>query len=85
MIKFKKLTDTAMIPQRQSDGAAGFDICATSHGIVAMGYTTIINTGIAAAIPPGYVGLVQPRSGLAFSLIKDVADVLIDVRLLKEA
>ena len=67
MIKFKKLDDTAVIPQRKTAGAAGFDIYATSSGLVRQGYTTVIDTGIAAAIPPGYVGLIQPRSGLAFS------------------
>jgi dUTP pyrophosphatase len=66
MIKFKKLTNDAVIPVRKSVGAAGFDIYATSHGVVAMGYTTIIETGIAVSVPPGYVGLIQPRSGLAF-------------------
>ena len=76
----KKLTETAIIPTRGSDGAAGFDLYADSvEGkysskenedgetvIYAAGGTNcIVHTGIAMAIPKGYVGLIFARSGLA--------------------
>ena len=66
MIKFKRLTETAVIPKRQTTGAAGFDIY-SDHNLtrVNLGQVVVIKTGIAVAIPEGYVGLVQPRSGLA--------------------
>ena len=66
MIKFKLLNDDAILPKRQTEGSAGFDLHATCDGIVGNGFTTIIATGVAVEIPRGYVGLVKPRSGLAF-------------------
>jgi dUTP pyrophosphatase len=66
MIKFKRLTETAVTPMRQTDGAAGFDIY-SDHDLarVHFGQVVVISTGIAVAIPEGYVGLIKPRSGLA--------------------
>ncbi len=79
-MKVKKLTDTAIVPTRGSDGAAGFDLYADSVDdafntykdkdgndvvVCAGGSKVKVHTGIAMAIPEGYVGLVFPRSGLA--------------------
>jgi dUTP pyrophosphatase len=75
-INIKKLTETAIVPTRASDGAAGFDLYADSvegafeitsdnSVIVASGSTIKVHTGIAMAIPKGYVGLLFARSGLA--------------------
>ena len=67
MIKFKKLDTAAIIPQRQTGGAAGFDLYALIDEPIILGqgeYVTV-PTGIAAAIPAGWVGLVQARSGWA--------------------
>ena len=67
MIKFKKLDTAAIIPQRQTDGAAGFDLYAMIDEpiILKQGDYVTVKTGIAAAIPAGWVGLVQARSGWA--------------------
>ena len=68
MIKFKKLSDEAIIPQRQTKGAAGFDIyaCIKDDSIFVHGGSyAVIDTKIAVEIPPGWVGLIQPRSGWA--------------------
>ena len=61
-IKFKKLNPNAVIPKRGTIGAAGFDLTAVSMEVSA----TMIkyDTGIAVEIPPGYVGLVFPRSSV---------------------
>lgn len=74
-MKIKKLTATAIIPTRGTAGAAGFDLYADSvegeyrmegeEVICAGGSQVTVHTGIAMAIPHGYVGLVFPRSGLA--------------------
>lgn len=63
----KRLTDTARIPTRGSEGAAGYDLYAdlTFPGIIHAGDTQRISTGISAEIPRGMVGLVYARSGLA--------------------
>lgn len=75
-MKIKRLTETAQIPKRSSEGAAGFDLFAdfvegeftkTEDGkvIAASGKNLKIHTGVSMAIPHGYVGLVFARSGLA--------------------
>ncbi len=67
-MKIKLLTDTAKAPTRGSKLAAGFDLYADNEEVrcISQGYPTSINTGIAVKIPDGYVGLIKPRSGLAF-------------------
>lgn len=44
---------------------AGADLVAAAEVTLAPGERALVPTGIAVAIPPGYVGLVHPRSGLA--------------------
>ena len=61
-IKFKKLNPNAVIPKRGTAGAAGFDLTAVSLEI--FDTTVKYDTGIAVEIPPGYVGLVFPRSSV---------------------
>lgn len=63
-VKIKKLSDNAVIPSYAHDTDAGLDLTATSkeydeHGNVVYG------TGLAFAIPDGYVGLIYPRSSNA--------------------
>lgn len=61
-IKFKKLNPNAVIPSRKTTGAAGFDLTAVS---IEKNETMLkYDTGIAVEIPPGYVGLVFPRSSV---------------------
>lgn len=70
-MKIKKLNENAIIPTRGSDGAAGYDLYACTLPNdkdkidIFSGQTVMIKTGIAVAIPKGYVGLVFARSGLA--------------------
>ncbi|GAB4347317.1 MAG: dUTP diphosphatase [Candidatus Abyssubacteria bacterium] len=55
------------LPQRMSAHSAGFDLLAALDGPVTLapGHRTLVPTGIALSIPPGYEGQVRPRSGLA--------------------
>lgn len=48
-------------------GDAGVDLRATEAVTLAPGQRTLIPTGIAVAIPEGYAGFVQPRSGMAIN------------------
>ncbi|HSZ15393.1 MAG TPA: dUTP diphosphatase [Solirubrobacteraceae bacterium] len=53
-------------PARAYAGDAGLDLSArTSATLDAAGGPVAVATGLAVAIPPGHVGLVCPRSGLA--------------------
>ena len=68
MIKIKiQLSGTAAIPEYQSQGSAGADICADVDEpiILSPGKTKLIPTGIFMEIPEGYEGQIRPRSGLA--------------------
>ena len=61
-IKIKKLNDNATIPTRSHSTDAGLDLYASESVWVDEG--TLISTGIAVDIPPGYEGTIRPRSGL---------------------
>lgn len=63
----KKLNERAVVPVYSSEYAAGADIyaCEDEAVTVPAGKTVLIHTGIAMAIPEGYVGLIFARSGLA--------------------
>lgn len=61
-IKFKKLNPNAVIPKRGTIGAAGFDLTAVRLEFTET--TLKYDTGIAVEIPPGYVGLLFPRSSV---------------------
>ncbi len=53
------------LPSYAHEGDAGIDLFAAADVTLAPFERTLIPTGIAVAIPAGYAGFVQPRSGLA--------------------
>lgn len=53
------------LPTRAHPGDAGLDLCARTDVTLAPGQRVLVDTGLALAIPHGFVGLVHPRSGLA--------------------
>lgn len=55
------------LPSYATAGAAGLDLCAAiaSPLTLAPGERTLIPTGLAIALPPGYELQIRPRSGLA--------------------
>ena len=66
-VNIKKLTETAIVPDRGSAYAAGYDLFADVKEAleIAPHATTMIPTGIAMEIPEGYFGGIFARSGLA--------------------
>lgn len=54
-----------MLPARAYAGDAGLDLSACVRVELGPGERSLIPTGLAVAIPDGYAGFVQPRSGLA--------------------
>jgi dUTP pyrophosphatase len=54
-----------VLPGRAYSGDAGLDLSACERVVLAPGARALVPTGIAVAIPEGYAGYVQPRSGLA--------------------
>jgi len=65
LIKTIKLNNDAKLPAYAKSGDAGADLCAAHSTTLLPGEFKLIPTGIAMAIPLGYVGLIHPRSGLA--------------------
>ena len=61
----QRLRDDAVVPSRAYAGDAGLDLAACERVELAPGGRALVGTGLAVAIPPGYAGYVQPRSGLA--------------------
>ncbi len=55
----------AVLPRRAYAGDAGLDLTACERVTLAPGERAVVGTGLAVAIPDGYAGFVQPRSGLA--------------------
>lgn len=53
------------VPQYARDGDAGADLATTENVEIAPGERVLVGTGVALALPAGWVGLVHPRSGLA--------------------
>jgi len=65
-IPIKILNPDATLPEHAyGDGDAGVDLTSVAEITLAPGERTLVPTGIAVAIPRGYGGFVQPRSGLA--------------------
>ena len=61
-----RLADGAVAPSCAREGDAGADLVAAEHATLAPGGgRALVPTGVAVAIPAGYAGFVQPRSGLA--------------------
>ena len=66
-VSVQLLDPRAKLPAYGSADAAGADLYVLTDGPVAIapGETVLLHTGLAVAIPQGYVGLVYARSGLA--------------------
>jgi dUTP pyrophosphatase len=61
----RRLRPDAQVPTRAYAGDAGIDLAACERVELAPGERALVSTGLAVAIPAGYAGYVQPRSGLA--------------------
>ena len=64
-LEIQRLRGDARIPDRAYDGDAGLDLAACDEVRLGPGERALVGTGLAVAIPEGYAGFVQPRSGLA--------------------
>jgi dUTP pyrophosphatase len=64
-LPIQRLRDDAVVPSRAYAGDAGLDLAACERAELRPGERAVVGTGLAVAIPDGYAGFVQPRSGLA--------------------
>ncbi|HLV57672.1 MAG TPA: dUTP diphosphatase [Natronosporangium sp.] len=67
-VALRRLVPDLPVPAYAHPGDAGADLVAAEDVELPPGGRAMVRTGIAIALPPGYVGLVHPRSGLAARL-----------------
>jgi dUTP pyrophosphatase len=70
-IEIKRVRSTAprlALPGYMTEGAAGMDLYADIDGTLEIAplQRSLIPTGVAIALPPGFEAQIRPRSGLAF-------------------
>ncbi len=64
-LEIMRVREDARVPARAYTGDAGLDLAACVPVRLGPGERALVPTGLAVAIPQGYAGFVQPRSGLA--------------------
>lgn len=67
-VRIKRLDPSVELPSYAYLGDAGLDLRANEDVALAPFERKLIPTGLAIAIPEGYAGFVQPRSGMALKL-----------------
>lgn len=65
-LRWKRLDLKATVPERKTLGSAGYDLSSIIDFVVRPGETVRVSTGLAVAIPYGFVGLIKPRSSAFF-------------------
>jgi dUTP pyrophosphatase len=65
LLKVKKLTDRAVLPEYAHPGDAGLDLFSSDEIEIPAGEARLIGTGISVELPEGTEAQVRPRSGLA--------------------
>ena len=64
-VPLRRLDPGLPLPGYAHPGDAGADVYAAAQVTLEPGERALVPTGVALALPEGYVGLVHPRSGLA--------------------
>ena len=74
----KKLRNSAAIPKRATEDAAGYDLASAEETVVPAKGRTVVKTGISIAVPDGCYGRIAPRSGLTVKKSVDIGAGVID-------
>ena len=80
-VKFLKLRRDAVLPEKKTDGAAGYDLYVPDNTLIRKG-RNLIKLGIAIQMPSNMKAIIKPRSGFSLKGIIGVdgkyhdADVL---------
>lgn len=77
-LEIKKLHPDAILPTFGHPGDAGMDFYALEDVVFPAGKQARVHTGIAMAIPEGYVGLVWDKSSISFNAGLKVMGGVID-------
>jgi len=77
-MKVMLLTETAQMPSKAYQGDGGWDLYCDEDALIIENAWLPVKTGIAVAIPEGFVGVIKPRSGLSVKLGYDILAGVID-------
>lgn len=75
-VLIKRFSPEAKIPAYSHAGDAGLDLFSCVHMTINPGETAVVPTGLQMAIPPGYVGLIWDKSGIALRGVHRLAGVV---------
>ena len=78
MLKVQKLSNNTTLPKRSTDGAAGYDLCASQDCTIPAGGKGLVHTGLAISFPAGLYARIAPRSRLALKRFIDVGAGVVD-------
>ena len=78
VLKVQKLNNNAALPKRSTDGAAGYDLCASQDCTIPAGGKGLVKTGLSISFPTGLYARIAPRSGLALKKFIDVGAGVVD-------
>ena len=73
-VRIKRLDKSVQIPSYAYEGDAGLDLRANDDMTIEPHCRVLVPTGLAIALPEGYAGFVQPRSGMALKLGLSIAN-----------
>lgn len=78
LLRIKKLSPNAIVPQRGSPHSAGVDLSSAVDMTIPAGERAMVKTDLAIACPEGTYGRIAPRSGLALKKGIDVGAGVVD-------
>ena len=78
VLKVKKLKEDAVLPERKTPGAVGYDLFSYEEKKLKANERVLVSTGIAIELPKGVYGRIAPRSGLALKQGIDIGAGVID-------
>ncbi len=77
-IKFKKLSELAIVPRQNTSTDAGYDLFCIEDYLLKKWERKLFQTNISCAVPDWFYARIAPRSGLAYKYWIDVLAGVID-------
>src|SRR5699024_8091371 len=77
-LQIKQLSESATLPTRSFPTDSGLDLYASEDTLVTYTHASVIPTGIAVNIPPGYEEQIRPRSGKSSKTYRSVILCTVD-------
>ena len=79
ILKVQKLSNNVALPKRSTDGAAGYNLCASQDCTIPAGGKGLVKTGLSISFPTDLYAKIAPRSGLALKRFIDVGAGVADI------